>query len=71
MVRLSQTLPHPDNVRISVLHNIFVKGEQTSFELGYEDLEASQLYGDYKYTTVDEFLDICLISAPETKLTSF
>eukprot|EP00253_Pinus_taeda_P008361 PITA_08361 len=71
MVRLSWTLPHPDNVRISVLHNIFVKGEQTSFELGDEDLEASQLYGDYKYTTVDEFLDTCLISAPETKLTSF
>eukprot|EP00253_Pinus_taeda_P016829 PITA_16829 len=70
-VRLSWTLLHPDNVRISVLQNIFVKGEQTSFELGDEDLEASQLYGHYKYTTVDEFLDTSLISAPETKLTSF
>jgi len=71
MVRLSQSLPHPDNVRISILHNIFVKGDQTNFDLGYEDLEASQLYQDHKYTTVDEFLDTCFISPPETKLTSF
>jgi len=64
-------LPHSDNVSISVLHNIFVKGDQTNFELGSEDFEASHLYQDYKYTTVDKFLDNCLVSPPETKLTSF
>lgn len=71
MVVLSQSLPHPDNVRISILHNIFVKGDQTNFELGYGELEASDLYPDYKYTTVDQFLHTCFVSPPETKLTSF
>lgn len=69
MVVLSQSLPHPENVRISILHNIFVKGDQTNFELGYGELEASALYPDYKYTTVDQFLDTCFVSPPEIKLT--
>eukprot|EP01018_Ginkgo_biloba_P022288 Gb_11711 [translate_table: standard] len=71
LIRLSQTLPHPDNVPVSVLHNIFVKGVQTDFELGEEDLEASKLYPDYEYTNIDKFLDICIVAPRDTKLASF
>lgn len=42
-------LPFPENVPPSILHNIFIKGEQVSFELTADDLEASELYPDYKY----------------------
>ncbi|RWR83219.1 isoeugenol synthase 1 [Cinnamomum micranthum f. kanehirae] len=70
-VRLSETLPHPDNVRISILHNIFIKGTQMSFELGQKDLEASDLYPEYKYTSFDQLLNRCILDSPKTKLATF
>jgi hypothetical protein len=42
-------LPFPENAPPSILHNIFIKGDQMSFELTADDLEASELYPDYKY----------------------
>ncbi|KAJ7957101.1 putative Isoflavone reductase [Quillaja saponaria] len=71
IVKLTETLPYPDNIPVAVLHNIFVKGDQMSFELTDKDLEASKLYPDYKYTSVDEFLDICLVNPPKPKLAAF
>ncbi|KAL6007746.1 hypothetical protein ACLOJK_033248 [Asimina triloba] len=62
-------LPPPDNVHMAVVHSLFIQGDQTSFELGEEFLEASKLYPDYKYTSVDRLLDICINNPPETKLT--
>ncbi|KAJ7945161.1 putative Isoflavone reductase [Quillaja saponaria] len=70
ILKLSETLPYPDNVPVSILHNIFIKGDQMSFELTDNDLEASKLYPDYNYTSVDDLLNICLVSPPETKLTA-
>nr|AHA90806.1 propenylphenol synthase 1 [Larrea tridentata] len=71
IVKKSETLPVPQNVSVSVLHNIFIKGDQTSFELTEDDLEASKLYPDYKYTPVDSFLDRCLVNPPKPKLATF
>ncbi|KAF8405937.1 hypothetical protein HHK36_008015 [Tetracentron sinense] len=71
IIKLSETLPHPDNVPVSILHNIFIKGEQTCFELGEDYLEASKLYPDYKYTSIDSYLDICLVNPPKIKLATF
>lgn len=72
MVRLSETLPRPEqNIPVSILHNIFVKGEQTKFELGEEDLEACELYPEYKHITIDELLDISVVDPPETKFASY
>ncbi|KAM5584592.1 isoeugenol synthase 1 [Rosa sericea] len=68
IIELSKTLPHPDNVRASILHSIFIKGEQMNFELTDNDLEASKLYPDYKYTSIDSYLDICLVDPPKIKL---
>lgn len=48
----------PLNVILSINHSVFVKGDHTNFEI--EDsfgVEASQLYPDVKYTTVEEYLD--------------
>ncbi|KAK1362353.1 Phenylcoumaran benzylic ether reductase [Heracleum sosnowskyi] len=48
----------PQNLMLSIFHSVFIKGDQTNFEIepcfGHE---ASQLYPDVKYTTVDEYLD--------------
>ncbi|ONI13881.1 hypothetical protein PRUPE_4G251900 [Prunus persica] len=71
ILKLSETLPSPDNIAVSILHNIFIKGDQMSFELTENDLEASELYPDYKYTSIDSFLDICLVDPPKPKLAAF
>ncbi|GMY12596.1 isoeugenol synthase 1-like [Fagus crenata] len=71
IVKLSETLPFPDNVPVAILHNIFIKGDQTSFELTADDLEASKLYPDHKYTSVDALLDTCLVDPPKPKLAAF
>jgi len=72
MVGLSETLPRPDqNIPVSILHNIFVKGDQTNFELGDEELEACELYPEYEHTTIDELLDVLVVDPPEIKVASF
>ena len=48
--------PFPANISTAISHSIFVKGDQTNFEIGPDGVEASQLYPDVKYTTVDEYL---------------
>ncbi|XP_062094524.1 isoeugenol synthase 1-like isoform X2 [Humulus lupulus] len=71
LVKLSETLPFPDNIPVSIIHNIFIKGDQMSFGLTEDDLEASKLYPDYKYTSVDNLLDICLVNPSKPQLSSF
>ncbi|KAE9466133.1 hypothetical protein C3L33_01996, partial [Rhododendron williamsianum] len=70
-VTLCAVLPVPENVQAAILHNIFVKGDQMSFQLTEDDWEASKLYPDYKYTSVNHLLDICLVNPPKPKLASF
>ncbi|XVF75052.1 hypothetical protein PTKIN_Ptkin13bG0158000 [Pterospermum kingtungense] len=71
IIKLSETLPFPDNIPVSILHNIFIKGEQMAYELKEEDLEASKLYPDYNYTTIDQYLEMCLANPLQTKLAAF
>lgn len=43
---------------LSIAHSVFVKGDQTNFKIEPSfGVEASELYPDIKYSTVDEFLD--------------
>ncbi|GMN34435.1 hypothetical protein TIFTF001_044901 [Ficus carica] len=72
LVKQAETLPNPDNIGVSILHTVFVKGEAViDFEAGEtEILEASQLYPDYKYTTIDELLEIMLVNPPKPALTA-
>ncbi|GAV58262.1 NmrA domain-containing protein [Cephalotus follicularis] len=48
----------PTNVFLSIGHSVFVKGDHTNFEIESSfGVEASELYPDVKYTTVDEYLN--------------
>lgn len=50
--------PVPKNFFLSIAHSCFVKGDQTNFEIEPSfGVEASELYPEIKYTTVDEFLN--------------
>ncbi|KAK1269629.1 Isoeugenol synthase 1 [Acorus gramineus] len=64
--RLVISLPEPDNIRIAIVHNIFVD-ESSSYELGEDDLEASALYPDYKYSTMDQVMDRMIANPPKIK----
>ncbi|KAK7822952.1 isoflavone reductase-like protein [Quercus suber] len=48
----------PLNFNLSIAHSAFVKGDLTNFEIEASfGVEASELYPEVKYTTVDEYLD--------------
>lgn len=47
----------PINVMLAINHTVFVNGDLTNFEIEPSfGVEASELYPDVKYTTVDEYL---------------
>ncbi|GAB2226089.1 hypothetical protein Droror1_Dr00021877 [Drosera rotundifolia] len=49
--------PFPKNLMLSIAHCVLVKGELTNFELRtLTDVEATELYPDLKYTTLDDIL---------------
>lgn len=48
----------PLNIIYALGHSVFVKGDQTNFEIEASfGVEASELYPEVKYTTVDEYLN--------------
>ncbi|XP_074275411.1 phenylcoumaran benzylic ether reductase POP1-like [Silene latifolia] len=53
-----QETEFPGNILLAINHSVYVKGEQTNFDIDPSSgLEATELYPDVKYTTVDEYLD--------------
>ncbi|GMP81406.1 hypothetical protein CsSME_00036129 [Camellia sinensis var. sinensis] len=53
-----QEAPTPMNLMLALNHSVFVKGDQTNIEIKPSfGVEASELYPDVKYTTVEEYLD--------------
>ncbi|KAK7322462.1 hypothetical protein VNO77_25843 [Canavalia gladiata] len=71
IVELSQTLPLPHNIPVSILHSVFVRGDLVNFELGENDLEASQLYPDYNYKSIDQLLELFLVDPPPPASAAF
>ncbi|KAJ6763511.1 PINORESINOL REDUCTASE-RELATED [Salix purpurea] len=71
IVELSKTLPHPQNIRASIIHSLFIKGDMMGFELGEDDLEASRLYPDLQFKTIDQLLDIFLTNPPDLAKAAF
>ncbi|GAB4853885.1 Phenylcoumaran benzylic ether reductase Pyrc5 [Ancistrocladus abbreviatus] len=50
--------PRPRNVMLSLAHSAFLTGDHVNFEIEPSfGVEATALYPDLKYTTVDEYLD--------------
>ncbi|XP_058785607.1 phenylcoumaran benzylic ether reductase Pyrc5-like [Vicia villosa] len=48
----------PLNMMLSIAHCVYIKGDHTNFEIEAPfGVEATTLYPDVKYTTVDEFLN--------------
>lgn len=53
-----QESPIPINVVLAINHSAFVKGDHTNFEIEPSfGVEASELYPDVTYTTVEDYLD--------------
>uniref|UniRef100_A0A2C9W0V4 NmrA-like domain-containing protein n=1 Tax=Manihot esculenta TaxID=3983 RepID=A0A2C9W0V4_MANES len=53
-----QEAEFPLNIIYALGHSVFVKGDQTNFEIEASfGVEASELYPEVKYTTVDEYLN--------------
>ncbi|XP_071724432.1 phenylcoumaran benzylic ether reductase POP1-like [Rutidosis leptorrhynchoides] len=63
-----QESPVPVNVILSIGHSVFVKGDHTNFEIEPSfGVEATELYPEVKYTTVDEFLNqFCVMGNEST-----
>ncbi|KAJ0939413.1 Isoflavone reductase-like protein [Helianthus annuus] len=58
VVKLIQESPFPNNLFLALNHSIFVNGDLTNFKIEPSfGVEASELYPDVKYTTVEEYLD--------------
>lgn len=58
LLKQIQEAPIPINVVLAISHSVYVKGDHTNFEIEPSfGVEASALYPDVKYTTVDEFLN--------------
>ncbi|XP_065847321.1 phenylcoumaran benzylic ether reductase Betv6-like [Euphorbia lathyris] len=52
-----EAAPMPYNVGLAINHSVFIKGDQTNFEIDpSKEVEASQLYPDVNYTGVVELL---------------
>jgi len=50
--------PIPINIVLSINHSAFFNGDMTNFDIDSSwGAEASELYPDVKYTTVEEYLD--------------
>ncbi|TKW12956.1 hypothetical protein SEVIR_5G069200v4 [Setaria viridis] len=53
-----QESPMPLNIILAIGHAAYVRGEQAGFEIDpAKGVDASELYPDVKYTTVDEYLN--------------
>ncbi|XP_078149093.1 phenylcoumaran benzylic ether reductase Pyrc5-like isoform X2 [Carex rostrata] len=57
VMRRIQEAPVPMNVALAIVHSVYIKGDHTNFEIEPSfGVEATQLYPDVKYTTVEEYL---------------
>ena len=56
---------------MAILHYIFIKEDETSITLKEDDLEASALYSDYQYTSVNDLIDSNRINFKNIKLSTF
>ncbi|KAK4743819.1 hypothetical protein SAY87_010131 [Trapa incisa] len=72
LVKLSEMLPDPDNISVSLMHSIFVKGDMMSYSIKEDDFEVSTMYLDMEYTSIDQLLDIFLTgNAPPPAYAAF
>nr|AAF64174.1 phenylcoumaran benzylic ether reductase homolog Fi1 [Forsythia x intermedia] len=57
LIKQIEESPFPINIVLAINHSVFVKGDLTNFKIEPSfGVEASELYPDVKYTTVEEYL---------------
>ncbi|KAJ0024825.1 hypothetical protein Pint_07269 [Pistacia integerrima] len=71
LAKQAETLPHPENIPLSILHCIFVEGETMSFRLDKNDVDASKLYSDFQFSIIDQLLDIFLLDPARPPIAAF
>ncbi|KAH6834162.1 hypothetical protein C2S53_018839 [Perilla frutescens var. hirtella] len=71
VVALSEKLPEPDNIPVAIMHSLFIKGVTTNYDFSENDVEASTLYPDLKFMTVDDLLDVFLHDPPKPASATF
>ncbi|KAF7825009.1 eugenol synthase 1-like [Senna tora] len=74
LLNLSQSLPCPENIPVSIIYSIFVKGELMKLEVEEEEegyMEASRMYPEYQYKTIDQLLDLFLVHPPPPASAAF
>nr|AOC97443.1 eugenol synthase [Ocimum kilimandscharicum] len=71
IVALTRELPEPENIPIAILHCLFIDGVTMSYEFKENDVEASTLYPELKFTTIDELLDIFMHDPPPPASAAF
>lgn len=66
-------LPCPHNIPVSILHSVFVRGDLVRFEIDEDEgyMEASKLYPDYNYKSIDQLLDLFLLNPPPPAYAAF
>ncbi|VAI41270.1 unnamed protein product [Triticum turgidum subsp. durum] len=58
LLKMIKEAAFPLNILLSLALSIFVRGDQANFEIEPSfGVEATELYPDLRYTTVDEYLD--------------
>ncbi|XP_044408611.1 isoflavone reductase homolog IRL isoform X2 [Triticum aestivum] len=58
LLKMIKEVAFPMNILLSLALSIFVRGDQANFEIEPSfGVEATKLYPDLRYTTVDEYLD--------------
>nr|2QX7_A Chain A, Eugenol synthase 1 [Ocimum basilicum]2QX7_B Chain B, Eugenol synthase 1 [Ocimum basilicum]2QYS_A Chain A, Eugenol synthase 1 [Ocimum basilicum]2QYS_B Chain B, Eugenol synthase 1 [Ocimum basilicum]2QZZ_A Chain A, Eugenol synthase 1 [Ocimum basilicum]2QZZ_B Chain B, Eugenol synthase 1 [Ocimum basilicum]2R6J_A Chain A, Eugenol synthase 1 [Ocimum basilicum]2R6J_B Chain B, Eugenol synthase 1 [Ocimum basilicum] len=71
IVALTKELPEPENIPIAILHCLFIDGATMSYDFKENDVEASTLYPELKFTTIDELLDIFVHDPPPPASAAF
>lgn len=58
LLKKIQEASMPENLMLALLYSMFIKGDNTYFEIENSfGVEATQLYPDIKYTTTDDYLN--------------
>ncbi|XP_041996502.1 probable pinoresinol-lariciresinol reductase 3 [Salvia splendens] len=58
LLKRIQETPYPENMQMVFIYSVFVKGDQTYYDINSSNgVEGTQLYPHVEYTTVSQFLD--------------
>ncbi|KAG6410803.1 hypothetical protein SASPL_128872 [Salvia splendens] len=58
LLKRIQENPYPENMQMVFIYSVFVKGDQTYYDINSSNgVEGTQLYPHIEYTTVSQFLD--------------